>query len=242
VQIFDFIAPRRSVGSLCPENWLTPFLPWFPSFDETRPSSDCITEDAVLSRFKAAHGLLICGNQYLADRRIAAAIAVLSASRKVSPETLTYGWLVIASNAAAKGDFEAVRTWTRQAVRAFQSLPPSGQQRHLHRLSGDLLALQSCAAVAGGQLEEAVRMLTDALKCHQTDGSSQSQAFDLLLRSRCLAVMGRRDEAVSDLRRAESLLDRSSMDEVSGRLRSTIQSELGGLLLRHARQALVALN
>jgi hypothetical protein len=242
VQIFDFIAPHRSASLLRSENWLTPFLPWFPGYDESHPSGSSESDDVALFHFKAAHGLLICGNRSLADRRITEAIAVLSSSRNVSPATLTYGWLVIASDAASKGDFEAVRIWTRQAVRTFQSLPDSVQRKHLQRLSGDLLALQSDAAIAGQRPQEGLQLLTDAQNCHQADGSNECQALDLLLRSRCFASMGLWEEAASDLHHAEGLLNHSSEDDVSGRLRVAIQSDLGRLLLRRTSQARVALN
>lgn|GEM_PF-4319212 len=242
MQTFDFTASRRRAFSLWPENWLTPFLPWFPGIEEASESGGAEADDAVFSRFRAAHGLLICGNQHLADQGIANAIAVLAASRHVSPAILTYGWLVIASNAIVKGDFEAVQRWTQQAVRAFQNQSPSVQKRHLQRFSGDLLALQSCAAVAGERPEVAVDLLTNALKCHRADGSTECQTLDLLLRSRCLVMMGLREEAASDLRQAKGLLNHPSGHEVSGPLSLAIENELGRLLHCRARQALVALN
>jgi hypothetical protein len=242
VQIFDIPRAPRTAISPWPDSWLASFLPWFSGTHESHDLGGCGTDDRVLRQFLAAHSLLIAGKRQSADRQIAEAIASLSASRNLIPAELTYGWLVIAANSAAGGDFEAMRTWTRQAVRAYRTLPHSAQKQHLHRLSGDLLSLQSCAAVAGRQPEEAVQLLTDAMKCHQVDSSPDCQALDLLLRSRCFGEIGLREEAATDLRRAEGLLKSSWGNPVSRHLGSTIRRELECLRIRHGSFAPAAWN
>ena len=157
--------------------------------------------------FASAHALLNQGNHETADRCIQMALRILSDGGPIQRGLQLPEWLVLATNALLRQDWQSCGLWLRQCDRIVHRDKTGTSSGNVETAAGDILAIRACVCAERGVHDEAVKFFHEATECHDRGNAHRSAARDLILLSRVFMANGqlsaaelRRDNAEERLR------------------------------------------
>lgn len=173
--------------------------------------------------FASAHALLNQGNYQTADRCIQTALRILADGSPSQRGLQLPEWLVLATNALLRQDWQSCGLWLRQCDRSLKQSDAVASNSDLQKAAGDLFAIRACACVGQGSPDAAESMLLQAAEFHDRANAHLSMARDLILLARLLIEKEQYPAAELRLLEAEARLQAGDTLDLRGeRLRRAI--------------------